>query len=41
MPDQNMALCVLSNQGGPGGPGAKACQEVREELRGSSGSPKN
>jgi CubicO group peptidase (beta-lactamase class C family) len=34
VPDKNLALCVLTNQGGPGGPGAKACQDVRKELQG-------
>jgi CubicO group peptidase (beta-lactamase class C family) len=33
LPDQNLAFCVLANQGGPGGPGAKACQQVSKELR--------
>ena len=30
--DDNLAVCVFCNQGGPGGPGGKACTEVREEL---------
>lgn len=30
--DDNLAVCVLTNQGGPGGSGQKACIEVREEL---------
>ncbi len=32
VPDENLAVCVLTNQGGPGGPGQKVCIEVREEL---------
>jgi D-alanyl-D-alanine carboxypeptidase len=32
-PDQNLAFCVLTNQGGPGGPGAKACRDLQKELR--------
>jgi CubicO group peptidase (beta-lactamase class C family) len=31
--DHNVALCVVTNQGGPEGPGAKACQQVREQLK--------
>jgi hypothetical protein len=31
-PDENLALCVFTNQGGPNGPGAKACQQVAKEL---------
>ena len=34
MPDENLAVCVMTNQGGPGGPGGKACLEVRKELSG-------
>ena len=34
LPDRNLAFCVLTNQGGPGGPGEKACHEVQKELRG-------
>jgi CubicO group peptidase (beta-lactamase class C family) len=30
--DTNRALCVLTNQGEPGGPGEKACYQVRKEL---------
>lgn len=30
--DENLAVCVLTNQGAPGGPGGKVCTEVREEL---------
>jgi D-alanyl-D-alanine carboxypeptidase len=33
IPDQDLALCVLTNQGGPDGPGAKACHALRKELR--------
>lgn len=33
MPQRNLAFCVLTNQGGPGGPGAKACGEVRQALQ--------
>jgi hypothetical protein len=33
IPDQNLAFCVLTNQGGPGGPGAKVCHELQKELR--------
>jgi D-alanyl-D-alanine carboxypeptidase len=32
--DQELAVCVLTNQGGPGGPGAKVCQELRKKLQG-------
>jgi CubicO group peptidase (beta-lactamase class C family) len=32
VPERNLAVCVLTNQGGPDGPGEKACQEVREKL---------
>jgi CubicO group peptidase (beta-lactamase class C family) len=35
LPDRNLALCVLTNQGGPDGPGEKVCHEVQKELRGS------
>lgn len=31
--DDNFALCVLANQGGPGGSGGRACQEVRDAIR--------
>jgi CubicO group peptidase (beta-lactamase class C family) len=31
-PDDNLAFCVLTNQGGPDGPGAKACHDVRKVL---------
>jgi CubicO group peptidase (beta-lactamase class C family) len=34
VPDQGLAFCVLTNQGSPGGPGAKACLEVVKELQG-------
>jgi CubicO group peptidase (beta-lactamase class C family) len=34
VPDKELAYCVLTNQGGPGGPGAKACYQVLKELRG-------
>jgi CubicO group peptidase (beta-lactamase class C family) len=34
VPDQNLALCVLTNQGGPDGPGAKACQELQMKILG-------
>ena len=30
--DDNLAVAVLCNQGAPGGPGGKACSELREEL---------
>lgn len=30
--DQNLALCVLTNQGTLGGPGQKACQQVVKDL---------
>jgi CubicO group peptidase (beta-lactamase class C family) len=32
-PDKNRAFCVLTNQGGPGDDGAKACRRVAKELR--------
>jgi hypothetical protein len=34
VPDDGQAFCVLTNQGGPGGPGTKACYELLKELRG-------
>jgi D-alanyl-D-alanine carboxypeptidase len=34
VPDENLAFCVLTNQGGPGGPGAKACRELLKNLGG-------
>jgi len=37
VPDQNLAFCVLSNQGGPA---AEACHEVQKELWCPTGSPK-
>jgi CubicO group peptidase (beta-lactamase class C family) len=33
IPDQNLVFCVLTNQGTPGGPGAKVCHEIQKELR--------
>jgi CubicO group peptidase (beta-lactamase class C family) len=33
IPDQNLAFCVLTNQGAPEGPGAKACHEIQRGLR--------
>jgi CubicO group peptidase (beta-lactamase class C family) len=33
VPEHNSAFCVLPNQGGPGGPGHKACRELLEDLR--------
>jgi CubicO group peptidase (beta-lactamase class C family) len=33
-PDDNWGVCVLTNEGGPGEPGAKACHEVRKTLGG-------
>ena len=33
VPDENLALCVFTNQGGPGGPGAKVCRQIQIELR--------
>lgn len=33
VPDQNFACCVLTNQGGPGGPGHKACLELLRQFR--------
>src|SRR5262249_53372019 len=35
VPDENLALCVLTNQGGPGGPGAKVCHQIQNEIRSS------
>jgi CubicO group peptidase (beta-lactamase class C family) len=32
LPDQNIALCVLTNQGGPGGPGDAACHELEKQI---------
>jgi CubicO group peptidase (beta-lactamase class C family) len=32
VPDENLALCVLTNQGGPDGPGAKVCHQIQSEL---------
>jgi CubicO group peptidase (beta-lactamase class C family) len=32
-PDKDRAICVLTNQGGPGDPGAKACQQLAKALR--------
>ncbi|MBM4073282.1 MAG: beta-lactamase family protein [Planctomycetes bacterium] len=32
VPDQNLAFCVLTNQGTLGGPGQKACREVVKKL---------
>lgn len=32
LPDENLAVTVLTNQGAPGGAGQKACIELREEL---------
>jgi CubicO group peptidase (beta-lactamase class C family) len=32
-PDQNLAICVMNNQGGPGGPGSKACRDVVKTLQ--------
>jgi D-alanyl-D-alanine carboxypeptidase len=32
MPDQDLAICVLTNQGGPDGAGAKTCLEVFLQL---------
>jgi CubicO group peptidase (beta-lactamase class C family) len=34
VPDQKLAFCVLTNQGSPGGPGHKLCQQVSKELLG-------
>jgi hypothetical protein len=39
IPDRQLAFCVMTNQGGPGGPGASACHQVQKELRTSSGKP--
>ncbi|MBM4070080.1 MAG: beta-lactamase family protein [Planctomycetes bacterium] len=36
VPDQNLAICVFTNQGTPGGPGQNACREVVKRL-----APKN
>jgi CubicO group peptidase (beta-lactamase class C family) len=33
VPDQDLAFCILNNQGGPGGPGARACHELQKKLR--------
>jgi hypothetical protein len=32
VPEQNRAVVVMCNQGGPGGPGEKACDEVSGTL---------
>jgi CubicO group peptidase (beta-lactamase class C family) len=40
MPDQDLALCVLTNQGAPGGPGEKVCVEAQKELRSLIATPK-
>lgn len=32
VPDKKLAFCVLTNQGSPGGPGHKVCQQVSKEL---------
>jgi hypothetical protein len=40
MPDRNMAFCVLTNQGAPGGPGEKVCRDVGQDLRKSFPAPK-
>jgi CubicO group peptidase (beta-lactamase class C family) len=40
MPDQNVAFCVLTNQGAPGGPGEKVCRDVAKELRSLIETPK-
>ena len=32
VPDQHRALCVFTNQGGPGGPGEAVCHELLKEL---------
>jgi CubicO group peptidase (beta-lactamase class C family) len=34
VPDQKLAFCVMTNQGNPGGPGHKVCQQVSKELLG-------
>jgi CubicO group peptidase (beta-lactamase class C family) len=39
IPDRQLAFCVMTNQGGPGGPGASACHQVQKELRTSSAKP--
>jgi CubicO group peptidase (beta-lactamase class C family) len=33
LPDRNTAFCVVTNQGAPGGPGAKVCQELHKQIR--------
>jgi CubicO group peptidase (beta-lactamase class C family) len=33
VPDQKFACCVLTNQGGPGGPGHKACLDLLRQFR--------
>jgi hypothetical protein len=32
-PDQSLAFCVLTNQGGPNGLGEKVCHDVAKQLR--------
>ena len=32
-PDQKLAFCVLTNQGGPGGPGNRACLDLLRQFR--------
>jgi CubicO group peptidase (beta-lactamase class C family) len=39
MPDLNLALCVFTNQGTVGGPGARVCQDIRTQIRSLAGSP--